>query len=79
MFTHKQSLMTKRAITCCRFVALARLGGKPDNRSHDQELITLHGVKDRQTGLKGATDEKEQRRTRISTAAMMMACGIPFD
>ncbi|KAL4818662.1 ATP-dependent RNA helicase rok1 [Aspergillus spinulosporus] len=43
------------------------LDALPDLSKKNKKELKKHGVKARQTGLKGATDEKEQRRTRIST------------
>lgn len=43
------------------------LDALPDLSKKNKKELKKHGVKARQTGHKGTTDDKEQRRTRIST------------
>ncbi|KAL4989198.1 P-loop containing nucleoside triphosphate hydrolase protein [Aspergillus falconensis] len=43
------------------------LDALPDLSKKNKKELKKHGVKARQSGLKGTTDDKEQRRTRIST------------
>ncbi|RDW90217.1 RNA-dependent ATPase ROK1 [Aspergillus mulundensis] len=43
------------------------LDALPDLSKKNKKELKKHGVKARQSGLKGTTEDKEQRRTRIST------------